>query len=216
MAIQINSCGDSPVLQFKTVNSSISDQTILPDNQYDGLSGVKINKLNTSQEQIRLYDLMIYDKYFEYKKLSSLNEGFSNPVRSYVENYEVPLSKLIFLKHYNISYNGNMTVQNYYYDSTTYFDCMEFYFPNNINTYIALSFSWSESTGTIYNSFSFSYTNAPGVSENGNFRYSEEYTFNTRLELKQDKIIFKSNTNYFQNHSLSTTSGIGTLNIVTM
>ena len=96
MAIQINSCGDSPVLQFKTVNSSISDQTILPDNQYDGLSGVKINKLNTSQEQIRLYDLMIYDKYFEYKNLSSLNEGFSNPVRSYVENYEIPLSKLIF------------------------------------------------------------------------------------------------------------------------
>ncbi len=53
---------------------------------------------------------MIYDKYFEYKKLSSLNEGFSNPVRSYVENYEIPLSKLIFLKHYNISYSGNMTV----------------------------------------------------------------------------------------------------------
>lgn len=216
MAIQINSCGNSPVLQFKTVNSSISDQTILPDNQYDGLSGVKINKLNTSQEQIRLYNLIEQNKYFEYKRLSSLNEGFSNPVRSYVENYEIPLSKLVFLKHYNISYTGNMTVQNYYYDSTNYFDCMEFYFPNNISSYIALSFTWSESTSTIYNSFSFSHTSASGVYSNGNFRYSEEYTFSTRVELEQDKIIFKSNTNFFQNHSLSTTSGTGALSIVTM
>lgn len=159
---------------------------------------------------------MVYDKYFENKTLSSLNVGFTNPVRTYVENYETPLSELVFLKHYNISYSGNIDVQRYYYDSTNYFDCIEFYFPNNISTYIAMSFSWGESTGSIYNSFSFSHTEAIGSIGNGNFRYSEEYSFNTRLELEQDKIIFKSNTSYFQSHSLSKTSGTGMLNIVTM
>lgn len=79
-----------------------------------------------------------------------------------------------------------------------------------------MSFSWGESTGSIYNSFSFSHTEAIGSIGNGNFRYSEEYSFNTRLELEQDKIIFKSNTSYFQSHSLSKTSGTGMLNIVTM
>lgn len=159
---------------------------------------------------------MVYNQYFENKTLSSLNEGFTNPGRTYVENYEIPLSELVFLKHYNISYSGNMTVQNYYYDSATNFDCMEFYFPNNISSYVAISFSWRESTGTIYNSFSFSHTEANGVVGDGNFCYSEEYSFNTRLELEQNKIIFKSNTDYFQSHSLSKTSGTGILNIVTM
>lgn len=159
---------------------------------------------------------MVYNQYVEFKTLSSLNEGFTNPVRTYVEDYEIPLSKLVFLKHYIISYSGNMTVQNYYYDSATNFDCMEFYFPNNISSYVAISFSWNESTGTMYNSFSCSHTKATGAGEDGNFRYSEEYSFNTRLELEQNKIIFKSNTSYFQSHSLSKTSGRGTLSIVTM
>lgn len=53
---------------------------------------------------------MVYNQYVEFKTLSSLNEGFTNPVRTYVEDYEIPLSKLVFLKHYIISYSGNMTV----------------------------------------------------------------------------------------------------------
>lgn len=53
---------------------------------------------------------MTHNQYFEDKTLSSLNVGFTNPVRTYVKNYETPLSKLVFLKHYNISYSGNIDV----------------------------------------------------------------------------------------------------------
>lgn len=215
VSVQVNASGRSPALQSKTVNSSTTKQVIYPDSQYDGLSSVTINKINTSSEQIRLYNLLTYETYFEYKNLSSLNEGFTNPVRTYTENYTPPLSELVFLKHYRIQYLGNMTVQKYYYDSTNNWDCMEFYFPNNISSYMGVFFTWVESTGTIYNSFSFNHIQFLN-NINGNFCYSEQYSFNTRFILEQDKIIFKSNTSYFQNHSLSTTSGYGSLNIVTM